>query len=98
MSQRHLTFTIAGRRWRWRYRQMRQYWGLCNYTARQIDIDPRQDGLHRLDSELHEALHAIQAFANEQHTAEAATTLASIMWGLGYRLTEPRAVRVYVGE
>jgi len=32
-----------------------------------------------------EALHAIQGFASEEHTEEVATTLANILWSLGYR-------------
>jgi hypothetical protein len=45
-------------------------------------------GVERLDTELHEALHALQSFASEEHTAEVATALAQILWQLGYRLTE----------
>jgi hypothetical protein len=92
-------FTIAGKRWQWRYRPMRSYHGLCDYTARTITIDTDQAGKTRLDSELHEALHAIQAFATEEHAAEAAATLTEIIWRLGYRLTEAADKRrVYVGE
>lgn len=97
--ERRRLFTIAGRVWRWCYRPMRAYWGLCDYGSRTITIDPRhEDGRLRLDTELHEALHALQAFATEEHTAEVATTLAAIMWGLGYRLTEPAGERVYTGD
>ncbi len=93
------TFRIAGRRWLWRYRPMRNYHGLCDYTARTITIDTAQDGATRLDSEIHEALHAIQAFATEEHTAEAAATLTAILWGLGYRRTEQADKgRFYLGR
>lgn len=93
------TFTIGGRRWSWSYRPMRDDYGLCDYTNREITIDTQQAGKTRLDSEIHEALHAIQAFATEEHTAEAAATLAAILYGLGYRLTEQAdRRRVYVGE
>ena len=94
------TFTIAGRRWRWRYVRMRTLFGLCNYTERTVTIDATRStaGLVRLDTEIHEALHALQAFATEEHTEETATTLARILWDLGYRLTDPATGRAYVGE
>ena len=99
MRRRCLTFRIAGRQWRWRYKPMRAYHGLCDYTNREITIDTAQDGATRLDSEIHEALHAIQAFATEEHTADAAATLSGILYGLGYRLTEQAdKKRVYCGE
>lgn len=92
-------FTIAGRVWRWVYRPMRAYWGLCDYGSRTITIcTGHRDGKARLDTELHEALHGLQAFATEEHTAEVASTLAEILWGLGYRLTEPGRERVYTGD
>lgn len=92
-------FTIAGRRWAWRYKAMRTLYGLCDYNSRTITIDTGQGGKTRLDSEIHEALHAIQAFATEEHTADAATTLAEILHGLGYRLTEPAGgSRAYLGD
>lgn len=88
MKPRQHTFTIAGQRWRWRYKAMRNHHGQCDYTNREIFIDTAQAGRPRLDSEIHEALHALQPFATEEHTAEAAKTLAEILWRLGYRLTE----------
>ena len=91
-------FRIAGRVWRWRYRPMRTTWGLCDYSSRTITVDPRHAGRERLDTELHEALHALQAFATEDHTAEVASTLAAILYGLGYRLTEPGRGRVFTGD
>lgn len=78
---------------------MRNLWGKCDYWARAITIDPRHESaVSRLDTELHEALHALQAFATEEHTAEVATTLATILHGLGYRLTEPGKRRTYSGD
>lgn len=95
-----MRFRIAGRLWRWIYRPMRNDYGLCNYTDRTITIDASRGhvGRDRLDTEIHEALHALQAFATEEHTAEVASTLAAILWGLGYRLTEEHAGRGYLGE
>lgn len=99
-AEKARTFTIAGRRWRWRYLRMRTLFGLCDYGSRTVTIDATRShaGLLRLDTEIHEALHALQAFATEEHTAETASTLAGILWDLGYRLTDPATGRAYVGE
>lgn len=93
-------FTIGGRAWRWVYRPMRTCWGLCDYSARTISIDSSKShvGKMLLDTEIHEALHALQAFATEEHTAAVATTLADILHGLGYRRTGESPGRAYLGE
>jgi len=85
-------FKIAGHAWQWIYRSLkrRKLHGLCDYSSRTVSICSSTSGLDRLDTELHEALHACQAFASEEHVAETATTLATILWQLGYRLTEER--------
>lgn len=94
------TFEIAGRRWRWKYRPMRSNYGLCDYTNRTITIDSSSShsGRAMLDTEIHEALHALQCFASEEHTAEVAEALAGILHELGYRKTSPASGRGYLGE
>lgn len=93
-------FVIGGRRWAWVYRKMRSNYGMCDYGSRVVTIDstPSTAGLARLDTEIHEALHALQAFATEEHTATTATTIAEILWALGYRLTEEIHGRGYLGR
>jgi hypothetical protein len=93
-------FKIAGRPWRWIYRRMRSNYGLCDYGTRTITIDSTRthSGLPLLDTTIHETLHALQAFATEEHTAETATTIAAILWELGYRLTDRHDGRGYMGE
>lgn len=97
---KRLRFTIAGRIWRWAYRPMRAYWGLCDYSTRTITIDSssKHAGKLLLDTEIHEALHALQVFATEEHTATVASTLADILHGLGYRRTGPAPGRAYLGD
>lgn len=92
-------FQIAGESWRWRYRRMRRYYGICDYAARTITIDstPSHVGFALLDTTIHETLHALQAFATEEHTATAATTIATILHELGYRLTDEHRGRGYLG-
>ena len=93
-------FQIGGRRWRWVYRKMRTAFGLCDYGRREITIDSSAShhGQARLDTEIHEALHALQAFATEEHTTAVANTLSEILYGLGYRLTDPVEGRGYIGK
>jgi hypothetical protein len=74
--------------WQWVYRNLRRrkLCGLCDYDGKKVSICKTLNGFDRLDTELHEALHACQGFASEDHVAETATTLATILWRLGYRL------------
>ena len=89
MTKKSYKFTICGKQWRWLYRSLRRIkpttLGLCDWDAKTVTICKSCEGLERLDTELHEALHAIQGFASEEHTEEVATTLANILWSLGYR-------------
>lgn len=84
---------IEGSQWRWVYRSLRRTrpvtLGLCDWEKKTVTICTSCEGLERLDTELHEALHATQFFASEEHTEEVATTLAQILWKLGYRISEP---------
>lgn len=93
-------FVIGGHRWTWVYRRMRNNYGTCDYGSRVVTIDatPSTAGLARLDTEIHEALHALQAFATEEHTAQTATTIAEILWDIGYRLTDRHDGRGYLGQ
>ncbi len=94
-----LRFRIDGTWWRWLYKPLKAYWGYCDYSRRVIAIDTGHDGgRDLLDTEIHEALHALQAFATEEHTTEVAGTLASILFELGYRKTQPLTGRAFVGK
>lgn len=91
-------FRIDGRWWRWIYRPMRHDWGVCDYNTRTISIATgHKSAKELLDTEIHEALHALQVFANEDHTAAVATALADILHDLGYRRTEEAGERIYHG-
>lgn len=83
-------FAIEGAQWKWVYRSLKRTkprtLGVCDFETKTITICSSCEGLERLDTELHEALHATQGFASEEHTEEVATTLAQILWRLGYRV------------
>lgn len=50
-----------------------------------IWINPRTKGRTRLDTMIHEALHAQFPDMDESAVADAGTALANMLWGEGYR-------------
>lgn len=88
-SVKTFRFIVNGSQWRWVYRSLRRIkpttLGLCDWDAKTVTVCTSCEGIDRLDTELHEALHAMQGFASEEHTEQVATTLAQILWKLGYR-------------
>ena len=78
---------IAGRPWQLAYRSLkrRHLYGLCDYNSRTITICTSLADVDELDTLCHELLHACQGFASEDHVAEVATTLATVLWQIGYR-------------
>lgn len=85
-------FNIAGRPWRWVYKSLRRrgLLGLCDYEKTTVTICTSVKGFEHLDTAIHEALHALQGYASEDHVAEVATTLSQILWTLGYRTEADR--------
>jgi len=81
---------IAGQQWQLAFRSLkrRQLCGLCEYDKRTISICTGVSGLEELDTICHELLHACQGYASEEHVAEVATTLATVLWQLGYRMED----------
>jgi hypothetical protein len=94
-KSRTLRVQIDGKPWRWVYKRIPQnsdgltIYGKCDWATRTVSISLSIDGLDRLDTEIHEALHAMQGFASEEHVTEVATTLAGLLWRLGYRTDRP---------
>lgn len=78
---------IAGEEWRLVFKSLRRrkLCGLCDYDTRTITVCTSVKGIDELDTLIHECLHACQGFASEEHVAEVATTVAEILWNLGYR-------------
>jgi hypothetical protein len=93
MSKKTFSFVIDGQKWKWSYKSLKRMkprvLGLCDYENKIVSVCTSCEGIERLDTELHEALHAMQGFASEEHTEQVATTLAQILWRLGYRRSEP---------
>ena len=84
------TVSIDGQRWQLVFRSLRRrnLCGLCEYDKRRVSICTSLDGMERLDTICHELLHACQGFASEEHVAQTATVLATVLWQLGYRMEE----------
>ena len=86
-AQRSKRVMIGGHLWSLVFRSLkrRSLCGLCDYETKTISICTSMQGIDELDTLCHELLHACQGFASEDHVAEVATTLATVLWQLGYR-------------
>lgn len=82
-------FTIDGKKWLWRYSPLKgQAVGWTEWDKRKVLI---HSGLRRsrtrLETELHEGLHACLGQAiSEETITQTAHDLSKILWSLGYRL------------
>jgi hypothetical protein len=66
--------------------------GRCWPFTRQriIEIDPRQYPKDYLDTLIHEALHEILPHKPEKFILRAASSIANLLWRLGYRKNKKR--------
>jgi len=60
--------------------------GECYDTDESIDISKSLKGKLRLDTEIHEALHACFPMIDERIVNTSATDITRFLWKLGYRL------------
>jgi hypothetical protein len=89
-------FLINGVRWPWRYTRLRgkaQGWTFMPdpknpSVKRKILIDDRLSGRARLNTEIHEYLHAANPTQSEEHVSQQGDDLTRILWALGYRRKE----------
>lgn len=84
----HFSLGIEGHRWLWRYSPLKgKADGWTEFAAHKVLIDSRLDGRARLETELHEGLHAsIGPAVSEAAVTQAAADLARVLWSLGYRI------------
>lgn len=61
--------------------------------AKRIRIFAGLWGFRRLDTELHEALHAAYPMLDEEAVKQGATDIARLLWRIGYRLKASGAGR-----
>ena len=89
-------FLIAGKKWPWRYTRLRGNaagWTFMRDQNNQtliekVLIDSRLKGRARLETEIHEFLHAANPTHSEEHVTQQGKDLARILWCLGYRIKE----------
>lgn len=89
-------FTLAGLRWLVRFTRLRGDAAGWAYMPdaknpggeRKILIDEKLTGRPRLETIIHECLHALYPTVSEEHVTESARDLARVLWSLGYRETK----------
>jgi hypothetical protein len=87
VTLRRLVVSIRGQRWRLRYARLaRNTDGITDYDTRTIRVSPNVAGVERMETELHEVLHAALPDLDELAVAETAQAQAAILWRIGYRL------------
>lgn len=89
MSNSDHHFHLAGFRWLWRYSPLKGTAdGWTEFAKRKVLIDSRLKGRARLETECHEALHAILGpdIVSEECVTATARDLSRVLWSLGYRL------------
>lgn len=80
-------YTVRRKKLLWRYTRLKGSAIGWAYHDKKILIDDRLAGKKRLDTEIHEFLHAAFPDLSEEAVTETATDLARILWSLGYRVT-----------
>jgi hypothetical protein len=60
------------------------------YVKKKVLVDTRLQGRARLNTEIHEFLHAANPTQSEEHVTQQGDDLTRILWALGYRLKEGR--------
>jgi hypothetical protein len=83
-------FQIDGQKWLWRYSPLKGTAdGWTEFDKRKVLIDSRLKGRTRLETEIHEGLHAsFGKTISEESVTQTAHDLAKILWLLGYRIQE----------
>jgi len=89
-------FTLAGVKWLLRFTRLRGNaagWAYLPdsknpHMRRKILIDEKLTGRPRLETIIHECLHACYPTVSEEHITESARDLSRVLWTLGYREKE----------
>jgi hypothetical protein len=83
-------FQIDHQKWLWRYSPLKGTAdGWTEFDKKKVLIDKRLRGRTRLETEIHEGLHAsFGKTISEEAVTQTASDLAKILWLLGYRIQE----------
>jgi len=79
------TATFRGEKWRVTNRRPGGEVGRCNWAKKIVAIPSVVETLAELDVALHEGLHACCPDLSEEAVDETATSLARLVWRLGWR-------------
>lgn len=85
-----MQFQIKNRKWTIRETYLESDFGQCNWTKRRIDILPGQHPTERLDTLIHEVIHAVDAKLSERKVVALANALTTVLWKDGYRRKKKR--------
>jgi hypothetical protein len=80
--------SLCGKRWKLRYTKLSDCRGECDAPStpnKEIRIDKNLHGEEELEVLIHEAMHAIDWRADEDHVRCAAADVARMLYNLGYR-------------
>ena len=82
-------FQIDHAKWLWRYSPLKgSAAGWTEWEKRKVLIDSKLVGKARLETEIHEGIHAcFGSTISEESVTQTAHDLAKILWSLGYRIT-----------
>ena len=88
--------TILGKRWRLRFTPFRGVKGPADHgecdhpekPRKEIRINQRLTGRHRLEAIIHECRHAADWSRDEEYVEQESHDLARLLWRLGYRMPD----------
>lgn len=83
MAKKGIRATLGGRQWRVRLsRAMKKHCGWCDHGQRELVISTNQNTEDMIDTVIHEALHAIFPYHQEEAVAAAATEISDLLSAL----------------
>lgn len=59
--------------------------GMCNKETKLVEVDPRQSEEELMDTLIHECIHASYPYLEECAVHSGSSTVATILWEMGYR-------------
>lgn len=83
-----MTITILGKRWTLRFTPLRTKLGACDPpdgSSKEIVVSSQLSGCERLDTLIHEMLHAANWHLDEEFVTQCAGDIAKVLWRIGYR-------------
>ena len=90
-GKRRMFVNVLGKRWKLRFAALRLDDGRCDPpdgSAKEIVVDSKLVGRERLDTLIHEMLHAANWHLDEEFVTRCASDMAKVLWRLGYRPSE----------